>query len=150
MAYSLPGLLFRSDSLCRSEEGEDAAIQGRCPGERSALLPCFFNRHCSGQCTGQRTRARVRMVVLLRSRTSAASQAADEAARRAIPHHHAGRARRLRRSASALFSLDGFRRSEVQVYLARKRETSEICALKKMRKRTLAKMDEVTMALCFV
>jgi hypothetical protein len=30
-----------------------------------------------------------------------------------------------------------------QVYLARKRETGEVCALKKMRKRTLAKMDEV-------
>ena len=30
-----------------------------------------------------------------------------------------------------------------EVYLARKRDTGEICALKKMRKRTLAKMDEV-------
>lgn len=29
------------------------------------------------------------------------------------------------------------------VYLARKRDTGEVCALKKMRKGTLAKMDEV-------
>ena len=30
-----------------------------------------------------------------------------------------------------------------EVYLARKQETGEVCALKKMRKRTLFKMDEV-------
>ncbi|KAI0027263.1 kinase-like protein [Vararia minispora EC-137] len=30
-----------------------------------------------------------------------------------------------------------------EVYLARKRDTSEVCALKKMRKRTLFKMDEI-------
>ncbi|EIN13270.1 kinase-like protein [Punctularia strigosozonata HHB-11173 SS5] len=30
-----------------------------------------------------------------------------------------------------------------EVYLARKQETGEVCALKKMRKRTLAKMDEI-------
>ena len=30
-----------------------------------------------------------------------------------------------------------------EVYLARKQETGEVCALKKMRKRTLLKMDEV-------
>lgn len=30
-----------------------------------------------------------------------------------------------------------------EVYLARKQETGEVCALKKMRKRTLHKMDEV-------
>jgi cell cycle protein kinase DBF2 len=30
-----------------------------------------------------------------------------------------------------------------EVYLARKKETGEVCALKKMRKRTLLKMDEV-------
>jgi serine/threonine protein kinase len=30
-----------------------------------------------------------------------------------------------------------------EVFLARKRETGEICALKKLRKRTLVKMDEV-------
>jgi cell cycle protein kinase DBF2 len=30
-----------------------------------------------------------------------------------------------------------------EVYLARKQESSEVCALKKLRKRTLAKMDEV-------
>ena len=30
-----------------------------------------------------------------------------------------------------------------EVYLARKQETSEVCALKKMKKRTLFKMDEV-------
>jgi cell cycle protein kinase DBF2 len=29
-----------------------------------------------------------------------------------------------------------------EVYLARKQETGEVCALKKMRKRTLFKMDE--------
>lgn len=32
-----------------------------------------------------------------------------------------------------------------EVYLARKQETGEVCALKKMRKRTLFKMDEVRM-----
>ena len=32
-----------------------------------------------------------------------------------------------------------------EVYLARKQETGEVCALKKMRKRTLFKMDEVCM-----
>jgi cell cycle protein kinase DBF2 len=30
-----------------------------------------------------------------------------------------------------------------EVYLARKQESGEVCALKKLRKRTLAKMDEV-------
>lgn len=30
-----------------------------------------------------------------------------------------------------------------EVYLARKQETGEVCALKKMRKKTLFKMDEV-------
>ena len=30
-----------------------------------------------------------------------------------------------------------------EVYLARKQETGEVCALKKMKKRTLFKMDEV-------
>lgn len=30
-----------------------------------------------------------------------------------------------------------------EVFLARKQETGEVCALKKMRKRTLLKMDEV-------
>jgi cell cycle protein kinase DBF2 len=30
-----------------------------------------------------------------------------------------------------------------EVFLARKQETGEVCALKKMRKRTLSKMDEV-------
>ena len=33
-----------------------------------------------------------------------------------------------------------------EVFLARKQETGEICALKKMRKRTLYKMDEVRIA----
>lgn len=32
-----------------------------------------------------------------------------------------------------------------EVYLARKQETGEVCALKKMRKRTLFKMDEVVL-----
>jgi cell cycle protein kinase DBF2 len=30
-----------------------------------------------------------------------------------------------------------------EVYLARKQESGEVCALKKMRKKTLAKMNEV-------
>jgi serine/threonine protein kinase len=30
-----------------------------------------------------------------------------------------------------------------EVFLARKQESGEVCALKKLRKRTLAKMDEV-------
>lgn len=39
-----------------------------------------------------------------------------------------------------------------EVYLARKQETGEVCALKKMRKRTLFKMDEVRrpLAMLFV
>jgi cell cycle protein kinase DBF2 len=35
-----------------------------------------------------------------------------------------------------------------EVYLARKQETGEVCALKKMKKRTLFKMDEVFMSFC--
>lgn len=35
-----------------------------------------------------------------------------------------------------------------EVYLARKKETGEVCALKKMRKRTLHKMDEVCSIAC--
>ena len=34
-----------------------------------------------------------------------------------------------------------------EVYLARKKETGEVCALKKMRKRTLHKMDEVSIVM---
>lgn len=34
-----------------------------------------------------------------------------------------------------------------EVFLARKQETGEVCALKKMRKRTLSKMDEVRVCL---
>lgn len=37
-----------------------------------------------------------------------------------------------------------------EVYLARKQETGEVCALKKMRKRTLFKMDEVRPFLPFI
>jgi cell cycle protein kinase DBF2 len=37
-----------------------------------------------------------------------------------------------------------------EVYLARKQETGEVCALKKMRKRTLFKMDEVRRFLPFL
>ena len=33
-----------------------------------------------------------------------------------------------------------------EVYLARKQETGEVCALKKMKKRTLFKMDEVSIS----
>jgi cell cycle protein kinase DBF2 len=36
-----------------------------------------------------------------------------------------------------------------EVFLARKQETGEVCALKKMRKRTLAKMDEVSTPFMF-
>jgi cell cycle protein kinase DBF2 len=35
-----------------------------------------------------------------------------------------------------------------EVFLARKQESGEVCALKKMRKRTLFKMDEVCCLLC--
>lgn len=33
-----------------------------------------------------------------------------------------------------------------EVYLARKNETGEVCALKKMKKKTLFKMDEVRLS----
>lgn len=36
-----------------------------------------------------------------------------------------------------------------EVYLARKQESGEVCALKKMRKRTLFKMDEVSISFLF-
>ena len=89
--------------------------------------------------TGQRPGARVRVVELLRSGARAAAQATDEAARRGVPHHHAGAPTSLVMSLTTQVGQGGYG----EVYLARKRDTGEICALKKMRKRTLAKMDEV-------
>ncbi|EIW86283.1 kinase-like protein [Coniophora puteana RWD-64-598 SS2] len=63
---------------------------------------------------------------------------------------YCGRERVLLRKRRAKLRLDQFhiiaqvgQGGYGEVYLARKRETGEVCALKKMKKRTLSKMDEV-------
>ena len=61
---------------------------------------------------------------MLWPRTCNPLKAAEKTQDRSIPHH---------------VGLGGYG----EVYLARKQETGKVCALEKMRKRTLFKLDEV-------